>query len=58
MKKIGQLVQYSGKWKRKLGLPHQKKDQYKLEKIKKGEVGSMLNVTSVKNSSKYSRNKT
>jgi len=45
--KIGQLVQYSGKW-NVTGPTSSKKDQYKLEKIKKGEVGSMLNVTSVK----------
>ncbi|MGC1204139.1 MAG: beta-glucosidase BglX [Flavobacteriaceae bacterium] len=44
--KIGQLVQYSGKW-NATGPSSSKHDQYKLEKLKKGEVGSMLNVTSV-----------
>jgi len=44
--KIGQLVQYSGKW-NATGPTSSKTDQYKLEKLKKGEVGSMLNVASV-----------
>lgn len=44
--KIGQLVQYSGKWDM-TGPSSSNDDQYKLQKLKKGEVGSMLNVTSV-----------
>lgn len=44
--KIGQLVQYSGKW-NATGPSSSKGDQHKLNKLKKGEVGSMLNVTSV-----------
>ncbi|WJJ95794.1 beta-glucosidase BglX [Algibacter luteus] len=44
--KIGQLVQYSGKW-NATGPSSSKSDQYKLDKLKKGEVGSMLNITSV-----------
>ncbi|WP_083476252.1 beta-glucosidase BglX [Lacinutrix mariniflava] len=44
--KIGQLVQYSGGWD-VTGPSSSKGDQYKLDKLKKGEVGSMLNVTSV-----------
>lgn len=44
--KIGQLVQYSGGWDA-TGPSSSQGDQYKLEKLKKGEVGSMLNVTSV-----------
>ncbi len=44
--KIGQLVQYSGKW-NATGPSTSNSDQYKLDKLKKGEVGSMLNVTSV-----------
>jgi beta-glucosidase len=44
--KIGQLVQYSGKW-NATGPSSSKNDQYKLDKLKKGEVGSMLNITSV-----------
>ncbi|MBV7269402.1 beta-glucosidase BglX [Winogradskyella luteola] len=44
--KIGQLVQYSGS-RDITGPSSSKKDQYKLEKLKKGEVGSMLNITSV-----------
>jgi len=44
--KIGQLVQYSGKW-NATGPSSSNSDQYKLDKLKKGEVGSMLNVTSV-----------
>ncbi|MFD2916911.1 beta-glucosidase BglX [Psychroserpens luteus] len=44
--KIGQLVQYSGKW-NMTGPSSSNSDQYKLEKLKKGEVGSMLNITSV-----------
>ncbi|MGJ8592773.1 MAG: beta-glucosidase BglX [Aquaticitalea sp.] len=44
--KIGQLVQYSGGWD-VTGPSSSKGDQHKLEKLKKGEVGSMLNVTSV-----------
>ena len=44
--KIGQLVQYSGKW-NATGPSSTKSDQHKLDKLKKGEVGSMLNITSV-----------
>lgn len=44
--KIGQLVQYNGKWDA-TGPTSTKNDQYKLEKLKKGEVGSMLNILSV-----------
>ncbi|MDN3664829.1 beta-glucosidase BglX [Algibacter miyuki] len=44
--KIGQLVQYSGKW-NATGPSSTNGDQHKLEKLKKGEVGSMLNITSV-----------
>ncbi|WOD44941.1 beta-glucosidase BglX [Hwangdonia lutea] len=44
--KIGQLVQYSGKW-NATGPSSTKGDQHKFEKLKKGEVGSMLNITSV-----------
>ncbi|KAA5827606.1 beta-glucosidase BglX [Algibacter amylolyticus] len=44
--KIGQLVQYSGKW-NATGPSSSKTDQFKLEKLKKGEVGSMLNIASV-----------
>ncbi|WP_405294321.1 beta-glucosidase BglX [Algibacter sp. Ld11] len=45
--KIGQLVQYAGKW-NATGPSSSDRDQYKLDKLKKGEVGSMLNITSVK----------
>lgn len=44
--KVGQLVQYSGGWDI-TGPPSSKGDQHKLDKLKKGEVGSMLNITSV-----------
>ncbi|AWX44953.1 Beta-glucosidase [Flagellimonas maritima] len=44
--KIGQLVQYSGGWDA-TGPSSSENHQYKLSKLKKGEVGSMLNVTSV-----------
>tara|TARA_R110002096_G_scaffold435214_1_gene659761 strand:- start:103 stop:2433 length:2331 start_codon:yes stop_codon:yes gene_type:complete len=44
--KIGQLVQYSGKW-NATGPSSSENDQHKLNKLRKGEVGSMLNVTSV-----------
>ncbi|WP_452225021.1 beta-glucosidase BglX [Lacinutrix chionoecetis] len=44
--KIGQLVQYSGGWDA-TGPTSSQGDQHKLDKLKKGEVGSMLNVTSV-----------
>ncbi|XMO88116.1 beta-glucosidase BglX [Algibacter sp. AS12] len=44
--KIGQLVQYSGKW-NATGPSSSKTDQFKLEKLKNGEVGSMLNIASV-----------
>lgn len=44
--KIGQLVQYSGRWDF-TGPSSSQGDQYKLNKLKNGEVGSMLNVTSV-----------
>ncbi|RLJ61525.1 beta-glucosidase [Lacinutrix venerupis] len=44
--KIGQLVQYSGGWDA-TGPSSSKGDQHKLDKLKKGEVGSMLNVSSV-----------
>ncbi|WP_147676964.1 beta-glucosidase BglX [Algibacter pacificus] len=45
--KIGQLVQYAGKWDA-TGPTSTQNDQYKLKKLKNGEVGSMLNITSVK----------
>lgn len=44
--KIGQLVQYSGSW-NATGPSSSIGDQHKLDKLKKGEVGSMLNITSV-----------
>lgn len=44
--KIGQLVQYSGGWDA-TGPSSSQGDQHKLNKLKKGEVGSMLNITSV-----------
>ncbi|WP_246288438.1 beta-glucosidase BglX [Winogradskyella costae] len=44
--KIGQLIQYSGKW-NATGPSTSERDQYKYNKLKKGEVGSMLNVASV-----------
>ncbi|MCG9794043.1 beta-glucosidase BglX [Flavobacterium algicola] len=44
--KIGQLVQYSGKW-NATGPSSSNGDQHKLEKLKNGEVGSMLNIASV-----------
>ncbi|MBJ7880832.1 beta-glucosidase BglX [Gelidibacter salicanalis] len=44
--KIGQLVQYSGGWDA-TGPTSSQGDQHKLEKLKRGEVGSMLNVTTV-----------
>lgn len=44
--KIGQLVQYSGGWDA-TGPSSSKGDQHKLDKLKNGEVGSMLNITSV-----------
>ncbi|WP_445738130.1 beta-glucosidase BglX [Mariniflexile sp.] len=44
--KIGQLVQYSGKW-NATGPSSSNGDQHKLNKLKNGEVGSMLNITSV-----------
>lgn len=44
--KIGQLVQYSGKWDA-TGPSTSKGDQNMLVKLKKGEVGSMLNIHSV-----------
>lgn len=44
--KIGQLVQYSGNW-NATGPSSASGDQHKLNKLKKGEVGSMLNITSV-----------
>lgn len=44
--KIGQLVQYSGKW-NATGPSTSERDQYKYNKLRKGEVGSMLNVASV-----------
>lgn len=45
--KIGQLVQYSGKWDA-TGPTSSKGDQHMLTKIKNGEVGSILNIFSVK----------
>lgn len=45
--KIGQLVQYSGKWD-VTGPTASKGDQHMLNKLKNGEVGSVLNVFSVK----------
>lgn len=44
--KIGQLVQYNGGWDA-TGPSSSQGDQHKLDKLKKGEVGSMLNITSV-----------
>ncbi|MBP0905400.1 beta-glucosidase BglX [Mariniflexile gromovii] len=44
--KIGQLVQYSGKWDA-TGPSSSNGDQHKLDKLKNGEVGSMLNIASV-----------
>ncbi|QWX84633.1 beta-glucosidase BglX [Cellulophaga sp. HaHaR_3_176] len=44
--KIGQLVQYSGKW-NATGPSSSNGDQHKLNKLKRGEVGSMLNISSV-----------
>lgn len=44
--KIGQLVQYSGGWDA-TGPSSSQDDQHKLNKLKNGEVGSMLNVSSV-----------
>lgn len=44
--KIGQLVQYSGNW-NATGPSSASGDQHKLNKLKRGEVGSMLNITSV-----------
>jgi len=44
--KIGQMVQYAASWDA-TGPTASKGDQFKLEKLKKGEVGSMLNVVSV-----------
>lgn len=45
--KIGQLAQYNGKWDA-TGPSTSKSDQYILNKLKNGEVGSMLNIFSVK----------
>lgn len=44
--KIGQMVQYSASWD-VTGPASAEGDKFKEEKLKKGEVGSMLNVTSV-----------
>ncbi|WP_417431793.1 beta-glucosidase BglX [Halpernia sp.] len=44
--KIGQLVQYSGQWDA-TGPSTSQGDQQILKKLKKGEVGSMLNIYSV-----------
>ncbi|WP_179021771.1 beta-glucosidase BglX [Winogradskyella forsetii] len=44
--KVGQLVQYNGKWDA-TGSKSSKRYKYKIEKLKKGEVGSMLNIISV-----------
>ena len=44
--KIGQLVQYCGKW-NSTGPSASNADKHKLNKLKNGEVGSMLNITSV-----------
>lgn len=44
--KIGQLVQYSGKW-NATGPTTSNGDQHKMNKLKNGEVGSMLNIASV-----------
>lgn len=44
--KVGQLVQYNGSWDL-TGPPSDTSSKEKLEKIKNGEVGSMLNVLSV-----------
>ena len=45
--KIGQMVQYNGSWDL-TGPPSSMSDKEKLEKLKNGMVGSMLNVVSVK----------
>ncbi|MCB0496850.1 MAG: beta-glucosidase BglX [Cyclobacteriaceae bacterium] len=45
--KIGQMVQYNGSWDL-TGPPSNMGDKEKAERVKKGLVGSMLNVTSVK----------
>ena len=44
--KVGQLVQYNGSWDL-TGPPSDKNAEVKLEKLKNGEVGSMLNVLTV-----------
>ncbi|MDR9401773.1 MAG: glycoside hydrolase family 3 N-terminal domain-containing protein, partial [Psychroflexus sp.] len=44
--KVGQMVQYSGGWDL-TGPASSKNNKFKKEQIKKGMVGSMLNVTSV-----------
>lgn len=45
--KIGQMVQYNGSWE-VTGPPTGSRDKERLANLKKGLVGSMLNVTSVK----------
>ncbi|MCB0486666.1 MAG: glycosyl hydrolase, partial [Flavobacteriaceae bacterium] len=45
--KIGQMVQYNGSWDL-TGPPSNVGDKEKAERVKRGEVGSMLNVVSVK----------
>ncbi|QCX36900.1 beta-glucosidase BglX [Aureibaculum algae] len=45
--KIGQMVQYAASWD-VTGPASSEGNKFKEEKLKKGEVGSMLNVTSVK----------
>lgn len=45
--KVGQLVQYNGSWDL-TGPPSDINNQEKFERLKNGEIGSMLNVLSVK----------
>jgi len=45
--KVGQMVQYNGSWD-VTGPPSNVSDKEKLDRLKNGEVGSMLNVLSVK----------
>ena len=52
--KIGQMVQYNGSWD-VTGPATGTDNQKKLENLKKGLVGSMLNVTSVKNTREAQR---
>ena len=52
--KIGQMVQYNGSWD-VTGPPTGTDSEKKLEKLKKGLVGSMLNITGVKNTREAQR---